>query len=151
MGWLQSILYGFVSGITEFLPVSSGAHQEIMHRIFGISNIDPIRVLLTHIGLLLGILFCNRNVIVRYRREARLAQRYSRSNNAHPQLQSEYELRLIKTAAVPMAMTMLLSIATRKFIQQQLLIMLLLLRRSARSVLLPCPCACPLFRICSPP
>ncbi|WP_252976126.1 undecaprenyl-diphosphate phosphatase [Janibacter melonis] len=35
MDWLQAIVLGVVQGLTEFLPISSSAHQSIVGRLFG--------------------------------------------------------------------------------------------------------------------
>lgn len=35
MDWLQAIVLGVVQGLTEFLPISSSAHQSIVGRFFG--------------------------------------------------------------------------------------------------------------------
>jgi len=35
MNWLQAILLGFVQGITEFLPISSTAHLQVVTKVFG--------------------------------------------------------------------------------------------------------------------
>ena len=34
MGWLEAIVLGIVQGLTEFLPVSSSAHQLIVAQLF---------------------------------------------------------------------------------------------------------------------
>ncbi|WP_304412799.1 undecaprenyl-diphosphate phosphatase, partial [Sedimentibacter sp. B4] len=34
MGWLEAIVLGIVQGLTEFLPVSSSAHQSIVGQLF---------------------------------------------------------------------------------------------------------------------
>ncbi len=35
MGWLEAIVLGVVQGLTEFLPISSSAHQSIVGQLFG--------------------------------------------------------------------------------------------------------------------
>ncbi|HEY5821961.1 MAG TPA: undecaprenyl-diphosphate phosphatase, partial [Propionibacteriaceae bacterium] len=35
MGWLEALVLGIVQGLTEFLPISSSAHQSIVGQIFG--------------------------------------------------------------------------------------------------------------------
>ena len=34
--WLESIIYAFVAGVTEFLPVSSHAHRSILRQLFSV-------------------------------------------------------------------------------------------------------------------
>ena len=35
MSWLEAIVLGIVQGLTEFLPISSSAHQRIVPALFG--------------------------------------------------------------------------------------------------------------------
>ena len=35
MGWLEALVLGIVQGLTEFLPISSSAHQAIIGQFFG--------------------------------------------------------------------------------------------------------------------
>ena len=57
MNWLQSLIYGLISGLTEHLPVSSLAHQRILHSLFGVSQSDPICDLLVHLAVLFAVFF----------------------------------------------------------------------------------------------
>ncbi|PIF04170.1 MAG: undecaprenyl-diphosphatase, partial [Propionibacterium sp.] len=40
MGWLEAIILGIVQGLTEFLPISSSAHQLIVGQLF-LDGRDP--------------------------------------------------------------------------------------------------------------
>lgn len=51
---LQAIVLGLAQGLTEFIPVSSSAHLDILHRLFGQSRELTFDVLL-HIGTLLAL------------------------------------------------------------------------------------------------
>ncbi len=114
MSWLESILYGLISGLAEFLPISSRGHQVILIQVFGISRQDPIRSVLIHLGALLALITCCASLIGRFRREARLAERYRHSRTAHTELKVGYDMRLLKTAAVPLLLGLLLNVSTSK-------------------------------------
>ena len=69
MNWLQSLIYGLVSGITEFLPISSSAHQIILQKMFGQSGADPLQNLLVHLALLFALFTGGRSFIDHLRRQ----------------------------------------------------------------------------------
>ena len=98
MSLLENLIYGFVLGFTELLPVSSQAHQTLLQRFFGMGEQLHIQGLLTHVGALLGLLFGCRALLIRLGREKRVSKRLKRSNDQR----RTYDLRLVKTAAVPM-------------------------------------------------
>ena len=50
--WLESLIYGLISGLAEFLPISAEGHQHIMLYLFGGELRDPVRDFFVHIGLL---------------------------------------------------------------------------------------------------
>lgn len=112
MSWLESIVYGFISGLAEFLPISSRGHQIILIQIFGVSQLDPVRSLFIYLGVLLALITCCASMIGRFRREAKLAERYRHSRTAHAELKTGYDMRLLKTAAVPLLLGLLLNMGT---------------------------------------
>lgn len=57
MNWFSSLIYGFISGISEFLPISSKAHQELSSFLFGVSQNDPVRDFVVHIAMLLSLYY----------------------------------------------------------------------------------------------
>jgi len=63
MNWFQGILYGIVSGLTEFLPISSSAHQFLMLKLFGIQHTDAVFEFLISLSILLAVLFACKSTI----------------------------------------------------------------------------------------
>lgn len=113
MSILKSLLYGLVSGITEFLPVSSHAHQGILRYLFGVDGKIPLQEFIVHIGVLAAIYVCSREMISRLLMEQKTINARRRKLRSLDK-KSIYELRLLKTATVPMLLIMLLHIATAK-------------------------------------
>jgi len=107
MNWLQSTLYGVVSGITEFLPVSSRAHQRFMLYIFGVQGNDPVLSLVIHLSVLLALYFGIRDYLQQIRREQSLRRRNKKraTIGAYSALS---DLRVVKTAIIPLLIGMLL-------------------------------------------
>lgn len=107
MTWLDSIIYGFISGISEFLPVSSQAHQSLMLFMMGYEQRIPYIDLFTHIGALLGLVICCNSMLVRIRRDKVLAER-SRFNRRHRIMTTGIcDLRVIRTGMIPLLIFLL--------------------------------------------
>lgn len=105
MNWLQSILYGFVSGLTEFLPVSSHAHQKLLLLFFGVDRPDPIYNLVIHLSLLYAIWTGCRKLIDPIRRER--TSRHHRNTVRNENVRLDWVF--IKNAALPMCIVLLLA------------------------------------------
>lgn len=105
MNLLQSLLYGIISGFSEFLPISSRGHQIFLKKLFGTSASEPIRDLMIHIALLLAVIMCCGTYIVRIRREMKTS-RVRRSRRGDKRVL--YDFRLIRTAVYPMLALLLL-------------------------------------------
>ena len=114
MSFLENILYGFVSGIAEFLPVSSRAHQVLLRYILGVDSRNFLQEFLVHIGLLLSIIVCCREVISRLRREQKSlsSSGYKRKRSLDPK--SYFDIRLMKTASIPLIIGLCISFVTAK-------------------------------------
>ena len=54
MDWIQTILFGLVSGLTEILPVSADAHQAILTKLFGQTS-APLLQLIVHAAVLIAL------------------------------------------------------------------------------------------------
>lgn len=98
MNWLEGLLYGIISGLTEFLPISSQAHQRIFLKFFGMNTPDPLQDLIVHLALLAAVVIGCYHLIGQLRRGYQLQnrnQRGIRNNNF------ALELRFLKNAAFP--------------------------------------------------
>lgn len=104
LNWLESILYGLISGITEFMPISSKAHQTVWLHLCGADAMDPVRNLLVHIALFFSLYTNLRATLDNLRREGRL--RSVRKNYPY-RSRSLYDLRLVKNASLPMLIGLL--------------------------------------------
>lgn len=121
MNWLQGFFYGLISGFSEFLPVSSQAHQKLMLQIFGQSNTDPVSNLIVHLCAAIALFFGCRGYIARLRREQHLAA-HRRRDVQSGDVRIRYDLHLIRTAIVPAMLMMLLLVLTRNWAENHLLI-----------------------------
>lgn len=108
LNFFESILYGFVSGCAELLPISSDAHQAIMLKLFGVNQKLPFCDLLIHLAVLAAVIVGCRGTFLRIRRENRA---YTRSRNRTYRTAGHYEMRLLRTVSVPLVLGQLFRIS----------------------------------------
>lgn len=104
MSFIQSIVYGFLSGLTEFLPVSSKGHQALLKELFGISEGAPVLELLIHIAIIAAVLYNCRAYLRRLYLVSRSATKTRALRNDRSNI---YDYRLIVSAALTMLLAML--------------------------------------------
>lgn len=113
MSILESLIYGLVSGLTEFLPVSSAGHQAILLQLFGADHRDPILDIFVHLAILVALFVGCKSLFLRIRRTQLIAARSRRKRTY--ELKGMYDLRLVKTATVPMLLMFLLYLLMRRY------------------------------------
>mgnify|MGYP005719792833 CR=1 FL=1 len=69
--FIQILILSITQGITEFLPVSSSAHLNLISKYFAIENELLINVY-AHMGSLLAVIFFFREDIVNFRKNKKL-------------------------------------------------------------------------------
>lgn len=126
MTWLEGIIYGLISGLSEFLPISSQAHQSLLLMMFGLDGREPIRDLLVHLALLASFFTACRTLLSKLRRDNALARRVRASRNAAA-YSGIYDLRLVRTAALPMLAGLLIYAAVAKIESNGVLLALFLI------------------------
>ena len=52
---IKAILFGFIQGVSEFLPISSSGHLVLLQYLFNISSFDLFFILILHLGTLAAI------------------------------------------------------------------------------------------------
>lgn len=102
LGWLDSLLYGFLSGLTEIVPVSSGGHQAVFLWLKGISSVSPFLSLFIHLGMMAALLTATGQHIRRIRREQRLYRIPKRRRKRPVDMKTIMDWRLLKNAMVVM-------------------------------------------------
>lgn len=102
MDWLWTILYGFVAGLAEFLPLSSPAHQSISAAVFGLSSAAPLRQFLIRAACLAALLSSCGTQFNKLRRDAQLARQPARRRKRPVDSRSIATNRLLNTAIFPL-------------------------------------------------
>ncbi len=125
MSVLESILYGLVTGITEFLPVSARAHQALMRYLFGVATRDPLRDLLVHIAILAAIIVSCHETLLSLQKAQAMAVASRRKRQRLPD-GNYYDLRLLKTAVLPLLLGLVLRFTTTSLEDNLLSLMIFL-------------------------
>lgn len=100
MTWLQSLIMGLVSGLSELLPISAEAHRNVLHFLFGIGSEDPIFRFVLHLSSLIVLIWSTRDVIYQLRRTNRLLKIPPKRRKAYPDPAAVCTIRLFRMASV---------------------------------------------------
>ena len=108
MNILESIVFGFFSGLSDVLPVSSQAHKAIILKIFGEHTENPILRLLIHIAILAALYYSCSAHIMKIVRQLRLSRVPKRRRKRPLDVQTLMEFRLVRTMIIPVLLSLLL-------------------------------------------
>ena len=101
LNWLQSLLFGLVSGLTDILPVSAQAHRMLMFKFFGVKSAGNLLTLLLHLSVLAALYLSSRGQFVKINRARALARVPKRKRKRPLDVRSMMDWSLIKTMLVP--------------------------------------------------
>lgn len=126
LNWLQSVIYGFVSGLMDIMPVSAQAHRALLLKFFGVTGKSDLFYLLIHMGIFAALYISCSGHIVRMSRAKRLSRVPKNKRKRPLDMKSLMDLSMLKTMLVPAA----LGIFARQYtldIQENLLMVSLFL------------------------
>ena len=126
--FLKSIFYGFISGFAEILPISFPAHKSVMLKLFGMQESIPFCDLLIHIAVFAALIINCKGYINLLNQDKRVS---SRTRGHTYKSAARFDRQLIKTAAIPMLLGMLLSFLVKEFDGKLLFVALFLLINGA--------------------
>lgn len=106
--FLYKLIYALISGYTELLPVSSRPHQLLLEQLTGISMTDVFATAAVRLGVFLALVFAFRSRLKRLTREARHARVARRHRNRHVDHVALLDIRVLKTAAIPALLGLML-------------------------------------------
>lgn len=107
LNWLETVLFGFVSGLAEILPVSARAHSMLMLKVFGAQSRDGLQYLLIHAAVFAALQYTFRAQIIKMTR-ARALSRVPKKRRKRPlDVKSLMDYRFLQTMAVPVILAML--------------------------------------------
>ena len=101
LSWLESIIFGFISGLTEILPISAQAHRLLLLKFFGIASEPALLRLLIHVASLGAVYFACQTHLVKLMRARNLARVPKRKRRRPLDTKSLMDLSLWKTMLIP--------------------------------------------------
>ena len=102
MDWLYHILYGFISGSADILPVSAPAHQRLFDVMIPDDTISAFTRLMVHIAIFAALYYNCNNQLIRIGRAVKLARIPKRRRKRPLDTKSLMELQMLKTMAIPL-------------------------------------------------
>jgi len=99
---LEILFYGVVSGLTEFLPVSSQAHQKLLMSILGEDGSLSLLNFFVHLGILVALFVSSGGVLKRALREYNFSKKSRRRRKREPNMQLALDYNFVKIATVPL-------------------------------------------------
>ncbi len=100
--WLWDLIYGFLSGFSEFLPVSSAAHQTLLERMAGLEGQTQLLRLAAHLAALVAVWICSMPQLRVMRRELRIARLPAKRRKRQPDRVVLLTRRFWITASLPL-------------------------------------------------
>lgn len=125
LNWLESIIYGFISGFTEFLPICPDSHRFLFLQIIGASDSSALR-LAVHLGAFIALLTLCTPMIARLNRERKIAAVSEKRRKRQPDMRSLCDIRLLKAACLPLVLCMAFYLFAAKLEQHVWLLALFL-------------------------
>lgn len=126
LNWVQSILYSFISGLMDILPVSSQAHRVLLLKFFGVKGNGDLMHFMIHLGIFAALYFsCNAH-LVRMSRARRLARVPKRRRKRPLDTRSLMDFSMLRTMLVPVVLGLFLYQHARKLQGNLLMIALFL-------------------------
>lgn len=104
----EHLVYGFVSGLTEILPVSERAHSALLLKVLGAKGISGLPVLLIRIAVLAAIYTSSRPQLVKMSRARRLSRIPKKRRKRPLDLPSLMDSRFLMTMMLPVILVLVL-------------------------------------------
>lgn len=101
LNWLQSILFGLVSGLADIFPVSAQAHRVLLLKFFGVKDTTNVMALLLHLSVFAALYISSQGQFVRINRARALARVPKRKRKRPLDTRSMMDWSLIKTMLIP--------------------------------------------------
>lgn len=126
LSWLQSILFGLISGLADIFPVSAQAHRMLLLKFYGVKGTTNVFSLLLHLSVFAALYISSQGQFVRMNRARALARVPKRKRKRPLDTRSMMDWSLVKTMLIPAILGILLYRYVRNLELNLLLIALFL-------------------------
>lgn len=126
LNWLHSLLYGFVSGLADILPVSVQAHKVLLLKFFGVKGDMDLMNLLIRLAVVAALYYSCQSHLIRMNRARALARVPKKKRKRPLDIRSLMDWSLLKTMIVPVILGVYLYQYAAK-VQTNLMLIALLL------------------------
>lgn len=99
--WLHSIIYGFVSGLADILPVSAQVHRVLLLKFFGEKGDMDLLNLLVHLAVFGGLYYSSQAQLIRMSRARALARVPKKKRKRPLDTRSLMDWSMLKTMMLP--------------------------------------------------
>lgn len=127
LNWLQSVIFGCISGLMDILPVSAQAHRVLLLKFFGVSAVSPLMMLFVHLGISAALYGVCRGHLVRMSRAKRLSRVPKNKRKRPLDVKSLMDRSMLITMLIPVLLAFFLRSYTRDLDRNLLLLALFLL------------------------
>ncbi len=101
LSWVQSMLFGFLSGLMDILPVSAQAHKVLVLKFLGIRSSSLLMELCIHLAIAGAIYYNCQAYLIRMNRARALARIPKKKRKRPLDTHTLMDWSLLKTMAVP--------------------------------------------------
>lgn len=107
-GWLESLIFGVITGLTEILPVSALAHSKVIVKFMGRGNASAMMCFFVHLGILGALYLSCLPHILKIIRAKNMARIPKRKRKRPLDTKSLMDLSLWITMMIPVVLGLLL-------------------------------------------
>lgn len=108
LNWFQSIIYGFLSGLMDILPVSAQAHKALLLKFYGTRGDTSVMDMVIRLGILAALYFSCQTQIVRISRARALSKIPKKKRKRPLDTRTLMDFSLLKTMLVPVILGLLM-------------------------------------------
>lgn len=123
----EYIIYGFITGISEFMPVSTQAHQYLLRYFTGFQGDTAFIRLFVYLGCLAAICVSCGSRLVHIYREVRVVRLPKNKRNRMPDMVAVLDGKLVLTGLIPIVIALILANFTMLHMGNILVIVVMLI------------------------